>query len=92
MNRHMKLKITLLIMAFLLLVAAIVYIMAPSNGQKTDSYIPGFSLRDENQPNSGTNSTSTDTNPSAQTPEPCPLRNPSTPISTPSFLRRVHRL
>ena len=26
MNRHMKLKITLLIMAFLLLVAAIVYI------------------------------------------------------------------
>ena len=29
MNNHMKLKITLLIMAFLLLVAAIVYIMAP---------------------------------------------------------------
>ncbi len=52
MNNHMKLKITLLIIVFLLLVAAIVYIMAPSSGQKTDPYTPGFSVREENQPSS----------------------------------------
>ena len=84
MNRHMKLKITLLIMAFLLLVAAIVYIMAPFNGQKTDPYTPGFSLRDENQPGSGANSTSTGTNPAVQTPEPyIPTPTPYVPTPTP---------
>ena len=80
----MKLKITLLIIAFLLLVAGIVYIMAPSNGDKTDPFIPGFSLRDENQPNGGTNTTSTGTNPVAQTPEPyIPTPTPYVPTPTP---------
>ncbi len=84
MNRHMKLKITLLIMAFLLLVAAIVYIMAPSNGQKTGEYTPGFSLREENQANSEANSTSAGTNPSVQTPEPyVPTPTPYVPTPTP---------
>ena len=55
MNNNMKLKITLLIIVFLLLVAAIVYIMAPSSGQKTDPYSPAFSLREENQPSSNQN-------------------------------------
>ncbi len=65
MNRHMKLKITLLFIAFLLLVAAIVYIMAPK-GEQEDVYSPGFSLREENQPASGTSSTSTDPAPGVQ--------------------------
>lgn len=50
MNQHMKLKITLLIIVFLLLVAAIAYIMAPTNGEKTEPFSPGFSIREENQP------------------------------------------
>ncbi len=70
MNNHMKLKITLLIIVFLLLVAAIVYIMAPSSGQKTDPYTPGFSVREENQPSSS--------NPATADPTPYSLNpNPS---------------
>ena len=80
----MKLKITLLIIAFLLLTAAIIYIMAPSNGQKTDPYTPGFTVREENQPNSGANSASSGTNPSVQTPEPyTPTPTPYVPTPTP---------
>ena len=80
MNNHMKLKITLLIMAFLLLVAAIVYIMAPSNGQKTDAYSPNFSLRDENQPASNPSSNVSP----AGDPTPYPLTSdPSLPTPTP---------
>ena len=85
MNKHMKLKITLLIIVFLLLVAAIVYIMAPSNGQKTDSYIPGFSLRDEKQPDSGTNPVATEA-PIADSPLPiesAPTPTPYVPTPTP---------
>ena len=69
MNNHMKLKITLLIIVFLLLVAAIVYIMAPSGGQKTDPYTPGFSVREENQPASNPSSNV----PPAGDPTPYPL-------------------
>ncbi len=88
----MKLKITLLIIVFLLLVAAIVYIMAPSGGQKTDPYTPGFSVREENQPAS--NPVSADPTPSPLppagdpvplplTPEPLPTPTPYVPTPTP---------
>ena len=71
----MKLKITLLIIVFLLLVAAIVYIMAPSSGQKTD-YTPGFSVREENQP-------SFDQNPVPATAQAAPVTT-AVPVSTPT--------
>ena len=77
----MKLKITFLIIAFLLLAAAIVYIMAPTNGQKTDTYTPGFFLRDENQPNSGTTPAASPT-PYSLPPTPSPT--PYIPTPTPS--------
>ena len=80
MNNHMKLKITLLIIVFLLLVAAIVYIMAPSGGQKTDPYTPGFSVREENQPASNPSSNV----PPAGDPTPYPLTpDPYSPTPTP---------
>ena len=93
MNNHMKLKITLLIIVFLLLVAAIVYIMAPSGGQKTDPYTPGFSVREENQPASNPVSADPtpsslppagDTNPYSLTPTPySPTPTPYVPTPTP---------
>ena len=84
MNNHMKLKITLLIIAFLLLVAAIVYIMAPSGGQKTDPYTPGFSVREENQPASGQNSVPATAEPApAVTAVPVITPTPYVPTPTP---------
>ena len=84
MNNHMKLKITLLIIAFLLLVAAIVYIMAPSGGQKTDPYTPGFSVREENQPSSGQNSVPATAEPApAVTAVPVITPTPYVPTPTP---------
>ena len=80
----MKLKITLLIIAFLLLVAAIVYIMAPSGGQKTDPYTPGFSVREENQPASGQNSVPATAEPApAVTAVPVITPTPYVPTPTP---------
>ncbi len=87
MNNHMKLKITLLIIVFLLLVAAIVYIMAPSNGQNTDAYIPGFSVREENQPASNPSSNvppAGDPSPNTLTPDHySPTPTPYIPTPTP---------
>ena len=87
MNNHMKLKITLLIIVFLLLVAAIVYIMAPSGGQKTDPYTPGFSVREENQPASNPSSNVSpagDPTPYPLTPDPySPTPTPYVPTPTP---------
>ena len=80
----MKLKITLLIIAFLLLFAAIVYIMAPSSGQKTDPYTPGFSFREENQPASGQNSVPATAEPApAVTAVPVITPTPYVPTPTP---------
>ena len=84
MNRNMKLKITLLIIVFLLLVAAIVYIMAPSGGQKTDPYTPGFSVREENQPASNQNSVPATAEPApAVTAVPVITPTPYVPTPTP---------
>lgn len=84
MNNHMKLKITLLIIAFLLLVAAIVYIMAPSSGQKSDQYTPGFSVREENQPASNQNSVPATAEPApAETAVPVITPTPYVPTPTP---------
>ena len=84
MNRNMKLKITLLIIVFLLLVAAIVYIMAPSGEQKTDPYTPGFSVREENQPASGQNSVPATAEPApAVTAVPVITPTPYVPTPTP---------
>ncbi len=84
MNNHMKLKITLLIIVFLLLVAAIVYIMAPSSGQKTDPYTPGFSVREENQPASNQNSVPATAEPApAVTAVPVITPTPYVPTPTP---------
>ena len=84
MNRHMKLKITLLIIVFFLLVAAIVYIMAPPNGQKTDPYSPGFSVREENQPNAGSAPAAASPTPYSLTPDPySPTPTPYIPTPTP---------
>ncbi len=81
----MKLKITLLIMAFLLLVAAIVYIMAPKSGQEAeDVFSPGFSLREENLPSSGQASVPTPAvAPDVQTAAPAPTPTPYVPTPTP---------
>ena len=84
MNNHMKLKITLLIIVFLLLVAAIVYIMAPSGGQKTDPYTPGFPVREENQPASNQNSVPATAEPApAVTAVPVITPTPYVPTPTP---------
>ena len=84
MNRNMKLKITLLIIVFLLLVAAIVYITAPSGGQKTDPYTPGFPVREENQPASNQNSVPATAEPApAVTAVPVITPTPYVPTPTP---------
>ena len=84
MNNHMKLKITLLIIVFLLLGAAIVYIMAPSSGQKSDQYTPGFSVREENQPASNQNSVPATAEPApAETAVPVITPTPYVPTPTP---------
>lgn len=72
----MKLKITLLIIVFLLLVAAIVYIMAPSTGQKPAPYTPGITVREENPPSSNQN-------PVPATEEPAPVTT-AVPVITPT--------
>lgn len=84
MNNHMKLKITLLIIVFLLLGAAIVYIMAPSSGQKSDQYTPGFSVREENQPASNQNYVPATAEPApAETAVPVITPTPYVPTPTP---------
>ena len=48
----MKLKITFLIIAFILLIAGVAYIMQPAGSRTEDTYTPTFSIREENQPSS----------------------------------------
>ena len=78
MNNHMKLKVTLLIMLFLLLVAAIFFIMSPGNEQSSETYSPGFSIREENQPSSS-NPAAADPTPYSLSPTPYSTPDPSTP-------------
>lgn len=90
MNRHMKLKVTLLIILFLLLVAAIFFIMSPGSEKSPEPYSPGFSIREENQPSSEQESVPAPaqsapvTTPVPSTPTPyVPTPTPYVPTPTP---------
>ena len=86
--RHMTIKIIFLIFLFLLVGGAIFFIMRTPSEREGFSYIPGFSIREENQdgvgqPSDAVNQAPVVQNPVPATPQPTPEPTP-TPKPTPT--------
>ena len=86
--RHMTIKIIFLVFLFLLVGGAIFFIMRSPGEREGTSYIPGFSIREENRNNTdqapaSVNQAPVAENPVPATPQPTPEPTP-TPLPTPT--------
>lgn len=84
MNTKMKIRAVVFVIFFLLLAAAIVYIMTSTADREIVPYSPEFSIREQNQPDAGTwQAETSDAIPPSTPSSPTPYSLPPTPYSTP---------
>ena len=89
MNTKMKVRAVVFVIFFLLLAAAIVYIMTSTADREIVPYSPEFSIREQNQPESASQSSSNapaaayTPAPTAQSAEAVPTPTPYVPTPTP---------
>ena len=89
MNTKMKVRAVVFVIFFLLLAAAIVYIMTSTADREIVPYSPEFSIREQNQPESASQSSGTapaaayTPAPTAQPAEAVPTPTPYVPTPTP---------